>query len=59
MLISDLSRLKMLRVVERDKLEEILKEINLTNSTGFDMETQQKTCVFTEKQKSKKKKEQK
>ena len=42
MLISDLSRLKMLRVVERDKLEEILKEISLTNSTGFDMETQQR-----------------
>jgi len=42
MLISDLSRLKMLRVVERDKLEEILKEISLTNSTGFDMENQQR-----------------
>ena len=42
MLISDLSNLKMLRVVERDKLEEILSEINLSNSKGFDASTQQK-----------------
>ena len=41
-LISDLSNLKMLRVVERDKLEEILKEQNLSNSKGFNVATQQK-----------------
>ena len=41
MLISDLSKLNMLRVVERDKLEEILKEFDLTNSKGFNSETQQ------------------
>jgi len=42
MLISDLSKLNMLRVVERDKLEEIFKELNLTNSKEFDSITQQK-----------------
>jgi TolB-like protein len=42
MLISDLSNLNMLRVVEREKLEELLNEINLSNSKEFDTATQQK-----------------
>lgn len=42
MLISDLSNLNMLRVVEREKLEELLNEINLSNSKEFDAATQQK-----------------
>ena len=42
MLISDLSNLNMLRVVEREKLEELLNEINLSNSKEFDAATQQR-----------------
>ena len=42
MLISDLSNLNMLRVVEREKLEELLNEINLSNTKEFDQATQQK-----------------
>ena len=39
MLISDLSKVSMLDVVERAKLEEILKEQNLNNSSKFDAKT--------------------
>jgi TolB-like protein len=39
MLISDLSKFNMLQVVEREKLEEILKEQNLSNSKRFDEAT--------------------
>lgn len=39
MLISDLSKVSMLDVVERAKLEEILKEQNLNNSDNFDTKT--------------------
>ncbi len=39
MLISDMSKIKMLNVVERSRLEEILKEQRLNNSTEFDPHT--------------------
>lgn len=39
MLISDLSKIKMLNVVERARLEEILKEQKLNNSKEFDAAT--------------------
>lgn len=39
MLISDLSKVKMLNVVERSRLEEILKEQKLNNSNQFDAST--------------------
>lgn len=39
MLISDLSKVSMLDVVERARLEEILKEQKLNNSAKFDQET--------------------
>ena len=39
MLISDLSKVNMLNVVERSRLEEILKEQNLNNSKQFDSNT--------------------
>tara|TARA_Y100001980_G_C14552836_1_gene337459 strand:+ start:2964 stop:4094 length:1131 start_codon:yes stop_codon:yes gene_type:complete len=42
MLISDLSNLKMLRVVEREKLEEIIKELKLNSKDEFDASTRQK-----------------
>jgi len=42
MLISDLSNLKLLRVVEREKLEDVMKEIKLSNMQSFDSQTQQK-----------------
>jgi TolB-like protein len=39
MLISDLSKIKMLNVIERARLEEILKEQKLNNSKEFDAST--------------------
>ncbi len=42
MLISDLSNLNMLQVVEREKLEEVLAELSLSNTKNFDSGTQQK-----------------
>jgi TolB-like protein len=42
MLISDLSKIKMLNVVERARLEEILKEQKLNNSKEFDAATASK-----------------
>lgn len=39
MLISDLTKIKMLNVIERARLEEILKEQKLNNSTEFDAST--------------------
>jgi len=42
MLISDLSNLNMLRVVERDKLEEIMAELKLSSGREFDASTRQK-----------------
>ncbi len=39
MLITDLSKYYMLQVVERDKLEEIIKEQDLSNSKRFDQAT--------------------
>ena len=42
MIISDLSNLDILRVVEREKIEEVLDEINRNSSDSFDSETQQK-----------------
>ena len=42
MLISDLSKIKMLNVIERARLEEILKEQKLNNSKEFDASTASK-----------------
>lgn len=42
MLISDLSNLNMLRVVEREKLEEVMAELKLSSSKDFDAGTGQK-----------------
>jgi TolB-like protein len=42
MLISDLSNLKMLRVVEREKLEEVMAELKLSSGREFDSATRQK-----------------
>jgi TolB-like protein len=42
MLISDLSNLKMLRVVEREKLEEVMAELKLSSGREFDPATRQK-----------------
>ncbi|OFY86552.1 MAG: hypothetical protein A3F72_08715 [Bacteroidetes bacterium RIFCSPLOWO2_12_FULL_35_15] len=42
MLISDLSKVKMLNVIERARLEEILKEQKLNNSKEFDASTASK-----------------
>ena len=42
MLISDLSNLNMLRVVEREKLEEVMAELKLSSSKDFDPGTRQK-----------------
>ena len=42
MLISDLSNLSMLRVVEREKLQQIINELNLSNQDTFDDQTRQK-----------------
>tara|TARA_B100001121_G_C18668921_1_gene612745 strand:+ start:327 stop:1457 length:1131 start_codon:yes stop_codon:yes gene_type:complete len=42
MLISDLSNLNMLRVVEREKLEEVMAELKLSSSKDFDAGTRQK-----------------
>lgn len=42
MLISDLSNVNMLDIVERDRLEDILKEQNLNNSKKFDASTASK-----------------
>ena len=42
MLISDLSNLNMLQVVEREKLEEVMAELSLSNTKNFDSGTQQK-----------------
>ncbi len=42
MLISDLSKVSMLNVVERAKLEEILKEQKLNNTSNFDAKTASK-----------------
>ena len=42
MLISDLSNIKMLRVVEREKLEEVMAELQLSSSEEFDSATHQK-----------------
>lgn len=42
MLITDLSTVKTLSIVERDRLEEILKEQKLNNSKGFDAATASK-----------------
>ncbi len=42
MLISDLSKIKMLNVIERARLEEILKEQKLNNSKDFDAATASK-----------------
>jgi len=39
MLISDLSNVRMLKIVERDKLESILKEQKLSNTKEFDSST--------------------
>jgi TolB-like protein len=39
MLISDLSNVRMLKIVERDKLESILKEQKLSNTKEFDAST--------------------
>lgn len=39
MMISDLSKVSMLKVVERAKLEELLKEQQLNNSSNFDSKT--------------------
>ena len=42
MLISDLSNLQMLRVVEREKLEEVMAELKLSSGREFDPATRQK-----------------
>ena len=42
MLISDLSNLQMLRVVEREKLEEVMAELKLSSGREFDSATRQK-----------------
>lgn len=42
MLISDLSNIKMLRVVEREKLEEVMAELKLSSGREFDPATRQK-----------------
>lgn len=42
MLISDLSKVSMLNVIERTKLEEILKEQKLNNTSNFDSKTASK-----------------
>ena len=42
MLISDLSKVSMLNVIERTKLEEILKEQKLNNTNSFDSKTASK-----------------
>ena len=42
MLISDLSNLSMLRVVEREKLQQVINELNLSNQDTFDDQTRQK-----------------
>ena len=42
MIISDLSNLDILKVVEREKIEKVLDEINFNNSDSFDSDTQQK-----------------
>jgi len=42
MLITDLSNVSTLRIVERDKLEELIKEQKLSNSKGFDAKTASK-----------------
>jgi|TARA_B100000315_G_C14557629_1_gene578960 TolB-like protein len=42
MLISDLSNLQMLRVVEREKLEEVMAELKLSSGREFDAGTRQK-----------------
>jgi TolB-like protein len=42
MLISDLSNLSMLRVVEREKLQQVINELNLSNQETFDDKTRQK-----------------
>jgi len=39
MMISDLSKIKMLNIVERDRLEEIIKEQELSNTRKFDKNT--------------------
>jgi TolB-like protein len=39
MLITDLSNVRMLDIVERDRLESLLEEQNLSNSSDFDPET--------------------
>ncbi len=42
MLISDLSNLQMLRVVEREKLEQVMAELKLSSGREFDAATRQK-----------------
>lgn len=42
MLISDLSNLQMLRVVEREKLEQVMAELKLSSGREFDPATRQK-----------------